>query len=164
MRRHLFLVLGIVAGLAVGAGGAVAATGGGSDKPAESAGGSSEAIGGASSTARLALMVNGEPFAPGGGPDFNVIRSKGVQSVTNPTEGWWCVRPTSAIPAAQISRLVVSVESLYTGSATYENWAQYVSPRFGCPAGTISIATFSADATGALDTADNDVAFSVVID
>jgi hypothetical protein len=128
---------------------------------------SSPAIGGASAAgARLAVLVNGETFAPGPPANFVVQRSVGVQSVTNPEDGLFCVKPQAgAIPNNQLGRIIPTVASAYTGSVQYQAFAQYVFPRnSSCPAGTISIRTFSANSSGDLDATDNDVQFTVVVD
>jgi hypothetical protein len=165
MRKHLFLVIGIVAGLAVGAGGAIAATGA-RDKPAtESA--AAEAGGVAAAPgARMAVIIDGNEFAAGGPADFVIIRSVGVQSVTNPAAGTFCIRPkTSAIPTAQVGRLVPSATPIYPGTSQWRAWIQYLTPRpDACPAGTLAFYTFTENGGGALNTEDNNVAFTVVVD
>jgi len=174
MRKPLlFVIVGIVAGLAVGASGALA-TRAGVDahvKPATDTIGLSnrgtEAIGGAStSEARMAALINGSVFAPGPPPNFGVVRSVGVENVTNPEEGTFCIKPDpSIIPASQISKLIPTVTASYVGSAEFQVFAQYVSPRPNvCQVGTVAVTTFSADSGGNLDTADNDVAFTIVVD
>ena len=157
MSRPVLLVIGIVVGLAVGAGGAIATTGAGAP----------EAIGGGNAPdARLAVLINGEPFVPGAPADFVVQRSVGVQSVANPEEGLFCIKAqVSAIPNNQLGRIIPTVAEAYTGSAEYQSYATYVFPRHpNCPPGTISIRTYSANDLGNLNTANNDVQFTVVVD
>jgi hypothetical protein len=170
MRRHLLVLVGLVAGLAVGAGGAVAASGGdgGHTKPAAESSGATEALGGGSAShARMAALINGSEYnVPGPPPNFGIVRSVAVRSVTNPADGTFCIRPDPvAIPTAQVSKLIPTVAATFSGSAEYQAFAQYVTPRpASCPVGSIGVFTFSANAAGNLDTADNDVAFTIVVD
>jgi hypothetical protein len=167
MRRPLLILLvGVLAGLAVGAGGAIAATGGG-EKPDTEAAAGPEAIGGASAPgARLAVMVDGNPFTAGPPADFTVNRSVGVQSVINPVGGLFCIRPQAGLfPNSQLTRIVPSIAVGYNGSGQYRAFAQYLFPRGSqCPANTFAIRTFSEDPGGTLQTDDNDVQFTVVVD
>lgn len=171
MRKKILVLIGVLAGLAVGAGGALAAqSGGGVTKPPDRIAvghAGAEAIGGGSaSSARMAALINGSQFAPGPPPNFGVVRSVGVQSVSNPQAGLFCVRPDpGVIPPSQISKLIPTVAATFVGSAQFQVWAQYVSPRPGpCQVGTIGVRTFSADESGNLDNDDNDVAFTIVVD
>jgi len=166
MRKPLlFVLVGIVAGLAIGATGAIAS--GDSDKPdTESAAGATEALGGASApTARMSIIVNGNAYVAGPPADFGITRSAGVAAVTNPEAGTFCIRPTAAaVPANQVGKLIPSVTVTFNGTDEYMAFAQYVTPRPpACPLGSIAVYTFTADDTGVVTAPNNDVAFSVVV-
>jgi hypothetical protein len=165
MRKHVLLVIGVVAGLAIGAGGALAATGG-RDKPASESATREAAAAAAAPGARMAIIIDGNEFAAGGPADFSIVRSVGVQSVTNPEAGTFCIKPkTAAIPVAQVGRLVPTATPIYPGTSQWRAWIQYLTPRpAACPAGSLAFYTFTESGSGALNTEDNNVAFTVVVD
>ena len=171
MRRHLLVLVGLVAGLAVGAGGAVAASGGdgGHTKPVAESSGTAEALGGGSAShARMAALINGSEYnVPGPPPNFGIVRSVAVRSVTNPADGTFCIRARPGRhPHRPGVRLIPTVAATFSGSAEYQAFAQYVTPRpASCSGGERSASSPSPPTrTGNLDTADNDVAFTIVVD
>lgn len=112
-----------------------------------------KAAGAAQSTqARLTALV-----APGG----VLIRSKGVASVTNPSTGITCIKPSSAL--VNIGRIVPAVTVEWGWSFGNNLVAYYFSnePSFftDCPARNIEVRTYNF--AGNLSSA---VAFTIVVD
>jgi hypothetical protein len=112
------------------------------------------AIGGASSTARLAALVD-----QGGG----VIRSKGVSSVSNPSLGLYCIRPRSD-SGIVVNQIIPSVTVDYSNSSVVESMAQYRSSGVGCSSGTIAVVTFADINLDGRYGASDSVAFTIVVD
>lgn len=112
-----------------------------------------EASGLAQSTARLTALV-----VPGG----NVIRSKNVANVTNPSSGIYCIRPTPG-KGISIGRIVPSVTVEWGWSFGNDLVAYYFSNEptafTDCPSGYIEVRTY--DFAGNLS---NRVAFTIVVD
>jgi len=106
----------------------------------------------ADSMARVLVHVDGQPSG-------RVIkRSRGVQSVTNPVPGRFCLRPTAASGVSPANTVpIVSTE--YIGTSGFDGFAQWNASRQGCPGGTFAINTFDASESRAL----NDVSFTVVV-
>jgi hypothetical protein len=98
-------------------------------------------------------------FVDGNNPRTRIIkRSVGVQSVTNPVPGRFCLRPTPG-SGVDTANAVPTVSTEYIGTSGFDGFAQWNSSRQGCPQGTFTINTFDAS----LGTPLNDVAFTVVI-
>jgi hypothetical protein len=98
-------------------------------------------------------------FVDGNNPRTRVVkRSVGVQSVTNPVPGRFCLRPTAA-SGVDTADTVPIVSTEYIGTGGYDGFAQWNSTRQGCPQGTFTINTFDASQGAPL----NDVAFTVLI-
>ena len=112
-----------------------------------------EASGLAQSTARLTALV-----APGG----NLVRSKNVAAVTNPSTGIVCIRPTPG-KGINIARIVPSVTVEWGWSSGNNLVAYYFSNEPGfftdCPSGYIEVRTYNF--AGQLS---NSVAFTIVVD
>ncbi len=109
-----------------------------------------QALGGVSApNARLAALIE-----QGGG----VVRSKGVASVSHPSLGQFCIQPSFAVNVARIVPVVSVDWSLSLGDASL---VQYRSTGFGCPAGQISVLTFSGE-DGSFDLSDL-VAFTIYV-
>jgi hypothetical protein len=91
-----------------------------------------------------------------------VIRSKGVQSVTNPFIGTYCIRPTSA--SGVNPRNVVPVLTVdFDGTSYNEAMAQYSDVGTDCPAGTIEVLTFDDRNHDAFYLDSNRVGFTIVV-
>ena len=102
--------------------------------------------------ARLVVFVDGNPSG-------RVIRrSVGVQSVTNPAPGRFCVNPNDASGVSP-GNTVPIVSTEYIGTSGFDGFAQWNSSRQGCPPGTFTISTFDASEAEPL----NDVAFTVLV-
>ena len=107
----------------------------------------------ASSNARLAAVIR-----QGG----SIIRSKGVQSVTNPFFGTYCVRPTAA--SGVNPRTIVPVITVdYDRSTFNEVMAQYSDVGPDCPLGTIEVLTFDDRNLDAIYFDSNSVGFTIVV-
>jgi hypothetical protein len=108
------------------------------------------AFGPAQSTARLAALI---------GPNGQLIRSKNVATVTNPSIGITCIRPTPGM-GINVNRIVPSVTVEFSFSDGTDVLAFYNSPEFtDCPSGQIEVLTFDFD--GNLS---DRVAFTIVVD
>ncbi len=111
------------------------------------------ASGPAQSTARLAALI-----APGG----NLVRSKNVASVTAPSTGITCIRPTAGA-GINVARIVPEVTVEWGWSFGNSLMAFYFSNEPGffsdCPAGNIEVRTY--DLLGNLS---DGVAFSISVD
>jgi hypothetical protein len=156
MRSKLVVGLALVVAVALGYGVAMAAPGFVDSKlrpPRPVEGAHTEAALPADNTgARLVAHVNGEASG------FQLKRQEGVQTVTNPTAGRFCIRPTVAAGLV-VNKIVPSVSTDYYATLGFDAFAQWNSARHGCPVGTITINTFDAG-TGMPQ---NDVAFTVVV-
>ena len=98
-------------------------------------------------------------FVDGNNPRSRIIkRSVGVQALTNPVPGRFCLRPTVA-SGVDTANTVPIVSTEYIGTSGFDGFAQWNSARQGCPQGTFTINTFDAS----LGTPLNDVAFTVLI-
>lgn len=111
------------------------------------------AIGGAASNARLAAIIDA------GG---SVVRSKGVQSVTHPYVGAYCIRPSST-SGVNAGNIVPSVSVDYDGSAFNEAMAQYSDAGADCPLGTIEVLTFGDGDHNAVYADSDGVGFTIVV-
>ena len=141
----------------VGAGVAMASSGTANGKYASAAAEAAQVEGNipidTGSNARVVVFVDGN------NPRTRVVkRSAGVQSVTNPVPGRFCVRPTVA-SGVDTADTVPIVSTEYIGTSGFDGFAQWNSSRQGCPQGTFTINTFDASTGTAL----NDVAFTVLI-
>ena len=147
----------LLAASGVGAGVALASNGSPNGKYASAAAEAAQAEGNipidTGSNARVIVFVDGN------NPRSRIVkRSAGVQTVTNPVPGRFCLRPTAASgvdPADTVP--IVSTE--YIGTSGFDGFAQWNSSRQGCPQGTFTINTFDASEGTPL----NDVAFTVLI-
>jgi hypothetical protein len=107
----------------------------------------------ASSNARLAAVI-----ARGGA----IVRSKGVQSVSNPFIGTYCIRPTAASGVSP--RNVVPVVTVdYDRSVYNEVMAQYSDTGLDCPSGTVEVLTFDDRNLDAAYFDSNLVGFTIVV-
>ena len=99
-------------------------------------------------------------FVDGNNPRSRVIkRSLGVQQVTNPVPGRFCINPTDASGVSP-GNTVPTVATEYIGTSGFDGFAQWNSSRQGCPVGTFTVNTFDASEGTPL----NDVAFTFVVD
>jgi hypothetical protein len=123
------------------------------------------ALGGVSApNVRLAALIGG-PFAPQ--PSL-VYRSKGVASVTHPSTGLWCVKPSFSVSLTSI--IPVLTVDFSNSSGAFGEMAQYRpgTATSGCPTGTIPILTFEQDTDSSSSTfnqfifSDN-VAFTIIV-
>jgi hypothetical protein len=112
------------------------------------------AIGGASSTARLAALID-----QGGA----VVRSKGLFSITHPGVGRYCIRPR-ADSGINVNQIVPTVSVDYSNSSVPESMVQYRSVPVGCPTGTIAVLTFADINLDGLYGVSDSVAFTIVVD
>ena len=155
MRRMVMagLALLLVGSVGAGAGMALAAPGVGGKNPAPEAGAAEGTIVvDPHDNASLVVHVDGNP----GGRV--VKRSFGVQNVTNPAPGRFCIRPTAESGVSPADS-VPTVATDYFGTAGFDGFAQWNSSRQGCPVGTFAVNTFDASEASAL----NDVAFTLVV-
>ena len=107
----------------------------------------------ASSNAGLAAVI---------GQGGSIIRNKGVQSVTNPFIGTYCVRPTVA--SGVNPRSIVPVITVDYDRSTYnEVMAQYSDLGPDCPLGTIEVLTFDDRNLDAFYFDSNLVGFTIVV-
>jgi hypothetical protein len=150
MKRLLYVLVGAVLS-AVVFGGAAMANGDGKGEAAPSG---AETIAAQAPSARVALYVQGGATTG----QFTVVRQQGVVSVTNPEYGTFCVKPVAGVSPAKV---VPTVSTEWTGTATADGFAEWSATRGPCPAGTIRVATFVASGGGSYL---NAVAFTVVID
>ncbi len=140
----------------VGAGVALAAPGAGNGKFATAAAESASQSEGTiavdtGGNARVVAFVDGNPSG-------RVIkRSVGVQSVTNPAPGRFCLNPSAAGVSPGNTVPIVTTE--YIGTSGFDGFAQWNSSRQGCPPGNYTINTFDASEAEPL----NDLSFTVVI-
>jgi hypothetical protein len=158
MRRSLLTVFVALLAGALGAGVAVAATGGGRspDPVAEDAEGVQPVeVVAQAPNARLVAHINGNDHGSG----FQIRRAKGVALVTNPADGIYCIRPTD--PRMVLGRIVPSVSVDWSESPVNAVMAQWSSTRRGCPRRTISIITIVGQ-DGTWDETNN-VGFTVVV-
>lgn len=103
--------------------------------------------------ARLAAFIR-----PGG----RVVRQVGVQSVTNPEVGVYCIRPTAA-SGVNPGDSIVMVTPEFRFSAINEVKVQWMSERHGCGANRIAVITLADfDADGFYGFSD-DVAFAIYV-
>ncbi len=112
------------------------------------------AIGGASSTARLAALIDQGGF---------VIRSKGLFSVSHPGPGRYCIRPRSD-SGINVDQIVPTLSVDYSNSSVVESMVQYRSSGDGCPLGTIAVLTFADINLDARYSISDTVAFTIVVD
>ncbi len=107
----------------------------------------------ASSNARLAAVI---------GHGGVIIRNKGVQSVSNPYIGTYCIKPTVA--SGVNPRNIVPVLTVdYDRSAYNEVMAQYSDIGLDCPSGTIEVLTFDDRNYDAAYFDSNLVGFTIVV-
>jgi hypothetical protein len=98
-------------------------------------------------------------FVDGNNPRSRTIkRAVGVQQVTNPVVGRFCVNPTDASGVSP-GDTVPTVATEYIGTSGFDGFAQWNSSRQGCPVGTFTVNTFDASTGTPL----NDVAFTFVV-
>lgn len=154
MKRLLYVLVGVALSAAI-FGGVAWASGGatGPGDKGEAAPSGAETIAAQAPGARLALYVQGGATAG----TFNVVRQQGVVSVTNPSDGLYCIRPVAGVAPAKV---VPSVSTEYANTAGYDGLAQWAVTRGPCPTGTIRVMTFHVNGSGPL----NQVAFTVVVD
>src|SRR4051812_11855701 len=83
--------------------------------------------------ARLAVVI----AATGPTGTFQILRAKGVASVTNPLTGFFCIKPSST--TMRLGRIVptVSVDAGRTPNA--DTTVVWSSLNIGCPSGTIEV-------------------------
>lgn len=118
------------------------------DKPAKTP----RAIGGAVGSERLLAFVN---------PDGSVERSKAVLSVTRPSTGQFCIKPS--VTTIDVNKIVPVVTVDWSNSSGNNNTAQYRSSGSGCPSGTIAILTFAFNTTTLEMELSNSVAFTLQV-
>ena len=157
MRRSLLIVLTALLAGVLGAGVAVAATGGGRSPESTSVneGVAPILVNAQARDARLVVHIDGNA----GLNTFNIARAKGVTAVTNPAEGLYCIRPN--VPGLQPARIVPAVSVDWSTSPTNAVMAQWKSNRGACPVGNIAIVTINGE-DGTWDE-DNNVGFTVVV-
>lgn len=154
MKKLLMLAAAIVVSATIGAGVAVAAVGDGGRTPNPPEAGAAEGTNPAEApTVRVAAFVNGGATVGSGG----LVRSKGINSFSNPSAGVFCLR--SSVSGFHPSRVVPVVSVDYSLSTNNETDVQWRSSRVICPAGQLEFYAFN-QATGV---ADNDAAFTVVV-
>ena len=143
-------------GLIVGAlvlGGSALALGGGSsnDSSSASARTSALAIGGAQApNARIAAFVQA------GG---TVVRSKGINAVTHPSTGLYCIDPASSTFNVNKAVPTLSVDwSTSLGDALMAHWR---SAGIGCNSGWMTVLTFDGE-DGSFDLSDS-VSFTFIV-
>lgn len=92
----------------------------------------------------------------------DLIRRKGVLSVTNPSTGQYCIKPSSA--TLDVTKIVpaASVDWSRSSGPVYQS-VQYRSSGFDCPSGTIAILTFAFNPTTKQMEASNNVAFTLQV-
>ena len=141
--------LGLVLGAGVLAGSAAA--GGGSSNDGATDRASHRAIGGAQApNARIAAFVQA------GGA---VVRSKGIDAVTHPSAGLYCVDPKSATFDVNKAVPTLSIDwSTSLGDALMAHWR---SAGIGCPAGEFAVLTFDGE-DGSFDLSDA-VSFTFIV-
>ena len=109
------------------------------------------AIGGAQApNSRIAAFVN-----QGGA----VNRSKGINAVSHPSTGLYCLDPKNA--TFDTTRVVPSVSVDWSTSLGDALMAQWRSSGIGCPAGWLSVLTFDGE-DGSFDLS-NQVSFTLVV-
>jgi hypothetical protein len=153
----MVVVAGLLLAGGFGAGVSLAASGGGNGKyptaAAERAAAEANLPVDEASEARMIAFVDGNPVGR------VVKRSLGVQTVTNPRPGRFCVRPTEASGVSPANTVPI-VATEYIGTSGFDGLAQWNASRQGCPAGTFSINAFDASEGTPL----NDVAFTIVVE
>lgn len=105
------------------------------------------------SNAKLALY-----FKPG-----NIVRSKGVYSVTNPSKGIYCVLPKSGtgINVAEVIPILTVEYGHSFVSAGKGLYAYYRDSALDCPATTLEVMTFSNN--NGYPVLNNGIAFNMIV-
>jgi hypothetical protein len=119
---------------------------------------SPRAIGGADApSARLAALIDGTlgPFS-----NANVIRSKGVASVTRLGGGLYCIQPSVSL---DVKSIVPAVSVDFSLSEGFGSLAQYRSSGSGCPSGNIAVRTFSEGEQSGRFVPSDKIAFTIIV-
>lgn len=159
MRRVAIALLAVLVGGALGAGMANA-TGGDTPKNPTAV---PAAVGELSANApgvRVAAAIDGNASTG----SFAVLYSKGVQTVTNPVGGVYCVKidPSVNIPAG--ANLVAAITVDWNHSPGNDSSAQWGQLHANCPGSRwIEVHTFNSDQHGGSPFPDNAVAFSLIV-
>lgn len=150
--RKALAVTGITTVVLAGAlGGAAVAGGGPANDVAGGGEGVQRAIGGVQApNARIAAFIS-----QGG----TVERSKGLNGVTHPSLGAYCLDPKDA--TFDRNKAVPSVSVDWSTSLGDALMAQWRSSGIGCPAGSLGVLTFDGE-DGSFDLSNN-VSFTVVV-
>jgi hypothetical protein len=88
---------------------------------------------------------------------FQVLRSKGVASVSNPLTGYFCIKPNST--TMNLGRIVPSVTVDSAKTSASDTVAVWSSLNIGCPKGTIEVQTFQSSTHAAR----NQTGFTLVV-
>lgn len=102
--------------------------------------------------ARIIALVAGGGF---------IVRAKGVASITVPSVGQTCIKPTST--TLNVNTIVPVTTVDWSNSVGVDNVVQYRSSGSGCPAGQIAVLTFSRASPASNYALASNVAFTIVI-
>lgn len=146
--KKLLQSIAIGAAVVVAAGSTVISASRSNDPPAKM----ERDIGGAKSRyARMSALV---------GQGGTVIRSRGVESVTHPSTGLYCIQRKWP-KGVDVTKVIPAVTVDWSNSLGDDLLAYWRSSGVGCPADNIAVVTF-ARVSGTLQASDN-VAFALIV-
>jgi hypothetical protein len=152
MRRIAFMLTLTVLAAAVGAGAAIATDSDGTSNPPALPAEGNVTVAQAPRVRLAGIFFRSAP-TPG---TVGILRSKGVQEVTNPAVGHFCIRPTAA--SGINTGRIVPVMSEWHSPASAGTTVLYQNPRVSCPAGTIEVVAQSDEGA-----ARNLVGFTIIV-